>query len=77
LLSLGRSSPYAPRQQIHIILDNLSAHKTMLVREFLEQHPNVHFHFAPTYSSCLNQVELWSSNIEREVIVPWCLRVCR
>ena len=25
-----------PRQQIHIILDNLSAHKTQLVRDFLE-----------------------------------------
>jgi transposase len=57
-----------PRQQIHIILDNLSAHKTALVREFLEQHPQVHFHFTPTYSSWLNQVELWFSKIEREVI---------
>jgi hypothetical protein len=28
-----------PDQQIHIILDNLSAHKTTLVREFLEQSP--------------------------------------
>ncbi len=57
-----------PRQQIHIILDNLSAHKTTLVREFLEQHPYVRFHFTPTYSSWLNQVELWFSKIEREVI---------
>lgn len=55
-------------QQIHIILDNLSAHKTALVRGFLEQNPNVHFHFTPTYSSWLNQVELWFSKIEREVI---------
>jgi transposase len=57
-----------PRQQIHIILDNLSAHKNALVREFLDQHPHVHFHFTPTYSSCLNQVELWFSKIERQVI---------
>src|ERR1700721_3015100 len=57
-----------PRQQIHIILDNLSAHKTALVREFLEQNPHVRFHFHPTYSSWLNQVELWFSKIEREVI---------
>jgi transposase len=57
-----------PDQQIHIILDNLSAHKTMLVREFLEQHPRVRFHFTPTYSSWLNQVELWFAKIEREVI---------
>src|SRR5271157_2553182 len=55
-------------QQIHIILDNLSAHKTTLVREFLEQNPRVHFHFTPTYSSWLNQVELWFAKIERDVI---------
>ena len=57
-----------PDQQIHIILDNLSAHKTALVREFLEQNPRIRFHFTPTYSSWLNQVELWFAKIEREVI---------
>jgi transposase len=55
-------------KQIHIILDNLSAHKTTLVHEFLEQNPRVHFHFTPTYSSWLNQVELWFAKIERDVI---------
>ena len=57
-----------PHQQIHIILDNLSAHKTALVRDFLEQNPRVRFHFTPTYSSWLNQVELWFAKIERDVI---------
>lgn len=37
-----------PRQQIHIILDNLAAHKTQLVRHFLQQHPRVQLHFTPT-----------------------------
>src|SRR6202007_856930 len=57
----------SPRQQIHIILDNLSAHKTQLVRDFLQQHPRVQLHFTPTYSSWLNQVEIWFAKIEREV----------
>jgi transposase len=57
-----------PQQQIHIILDNLSAHKTALVQQFLEQNSRVRFHFTPTYSSWLNQVELWFAKIEREVI---------
>jgi transposase len=48
----------SPRQQIHIILDNLSAHKTQLVRDFLQQHARVQLHFTPTYSSWLNQVEI-------------------
>ena len=57
-----------PRHQIHILLDNLSAHKTQAVRDFLQQHRRVQFHFTPTYSSWLNQVELWFAKIEREVI---------
>jgi transposase len=69
LLSSRKSSLCVPgRKQIHIILDNLSAHKTTSVREFLEQNPRVQFHFTPTYSSWLNQVELWFAKIEREVI---------
>jgi transposase len=55
-------------KEIHIVLDNLSAHKTQAVRDFLEQNPRVHFHFTPTYSSWLNQVELWFAKIQRDVI---------
>jgi transposase len=55
-------------KEIHVILDNLSAHKTPTVREFLEQNPKVRFHFTPTYSSWLNQVELWFAKIQRDVI---------
>jgi transposase len=55
-------------REIHIIVDNLSAHKTQRVRDFLQAHPNVHMHYTPTYSSWLNQVEIWFSKIERDVI---------
>lgn len=55
-------------QPIHIVLDNLSVHKAPAVREFLAVHPNVTFHFTPTYSSWLNQVESWFSKLQREVI---------
>ena len=55
-------------REIHIVLDNLSAHKTKTVEEFLAAHPKVRFHFTPTYSSWLNQVEIWFSKIERDVI---------
>lgn len=50
------------------MLDNLSAHKTKAVQQFLEQNPHVRFHFTPTYSSWLNQVELWFAKIQRDVI---------
>jgi transposase len=55
-------------REIHIVLDNLSAHKTRAVEEFLARHPKVRFHFTPTYSSWLNQVEIWFAKIERDVI---------
>jgi transposase len=57
-----------PQREIHIILDNLSAHKTAKVQQFLERHSNVKLHFTPTYSSWLNQVEIWFARLEREVI---------
>src|SRR5213594_119776 len=56
------------RREIHVIADNLSAHKTKLVQQFLEEHPRVHLHYTPTYSSWLNQIEIWFSQIERDVI---------
>jgi transposase len=38
------------------------------VDEFLQWNPRVKFHFTPTYSSWLNQVEIWFARLEREVI---------
>jgi transposase len=57
-----------PRREIHIILDNLATHKTKQVQAFLAAHPTVRLHFTPTYSSWLNQVELWFAKIDRDVI---------
>lgn len=45
-----------------MIADNLSGVKTKRVQEFLSDHP-VWLHFTPTYSSWLNQVELWFAKI--------------
>ena len=55
-------------KEIHVVADNLSAHKTLQVKEFLTAHANVHLHFTSTYSSWLNQVGLWFSKIERDLI---------
>ncbi|HXM29814.1 MAG TPA: IS630 family transposase, partial [Chthoniobacterales bacterium] len=57
-----------PAKEIHIIADNLSAHRTPKVWEFLERNRNVRIHYTPTYSSWLNQVEIWFSKIQRDVI---------
>ena len=47
--------------EVHVILDNLSTHKTPAVHEWLLRHPRFHFHFTPTYGSWMNLVERWFS----------------
>jgi transposase len=46
-----------PDQDLHVILDNSSSHRTPAVHEWLAAHPRVHFHYTPTSASWLNQVE--------------------
>jgi transposase len=47
--------------EVHVILDNLSTHKTPDVHKWLLRHPRFHFHFTPTYGSWMNLVERWFS----------------
>ena len=46
---------------VHIVLDNVCAHKTPAVKRWLVRHPRFHLHFTPTYSSPMNLVERWFS----------------
>ena len=64
-------------KEIHVIADNLSAHKTKLVREFLRNNPRVHIHYTPTYSSWLNQVEIYFSIGHPTVMCAGCETVPR
>lgn len=56
------------RRETHVILDNSSTHKTPEVRQWLEAHPGVHFHFTPTGASWLNMIEAWFSTLTRKSI---------
>jgi transposase len=55
-------------QAMHVIVDNLSTHKSPPVRRCLRRHPRVHLHFIPTSSSWLNLIELWFGEITRNRI---------
>lgn len=57
-----------PGLDLHCIVDNLSGYSTKKVTEFLEAHPHVHLHFTPTHASWLNQVELFFSILERQLL---------
>ena len=62
---------HTPRHlDIHIILDNLSAHKSQPVRDWLA-HPRRqrwHLHFTPTSASWLNLIETWFSVLTRKAL---------
>lgn len=66
LAHIEKSTP--KDQELHIILDNLSAHKTPAVMDWVDNNPRVHFHFTPTSSSWLNAVEGWFAQLERRAL---------
>ena len=66
--STGVEQATAADQAIHVILDNLSTHKSPPVQRWLRRHPRVQFHFIPTSSSWLNLVERWFGEITRDRI---------
>ncbi len=57
LRTLDRTTPSA--LDLHLTLDNFATHKTAKVKRWVLRHPRFHFHFVPTGSSWLNQVERW------------------
>jgi transposase len=54
--------------EIHVILDNLSAHKASSVKRWLLRHPRFHMHFTPTYSSWLNLVERFFALLQEDAL---------
>jgi transposase len=57
-----------PGLAIHVICDNLSAHKAPVVQKWLLAHPRVQLHFTPTYSSWISQVERWFAELQRRCL---------
>jgi len=58
-----------PDKELHIVADNLSAHKTKSVYEYLDSIPGrFKLHFIPTHSSWLNLVERWFAEISNKQI---------
>ena len=62
---------HTPRHlDVHVVLDNLSAHKSQPVRDWLA-HPKRkrwHLHFTPTSASWLNLIEAWFSVLTRKAL---------
>jgi len=48
---------------IHMVIDNVSSHKTPAIRNWLVRRPRWHVHFTPTSASWINQVERFFANL--------------
>ena len=59
LNEINRENPVG--LDVHVVLDNLSTHKTPAVHKWLLRHKRFHVHFTPTYGSWMNLVERWFS----------------
>ena len=59
-----------PDQEVHLILDNYCTHKSAAVQRWLtpKKRERFHFHFTPTSSSWLNQVERFFALITGRMI---------
>lgn len=56
-------------KHLHIIVDNLGVHKQRDVKQWVEKKKKkITLHFTPTYSSWLNQIEIWFNILSRDVL---------
>ena len=53
---------------VHVIMDNLSTHKSPTIKAWFARRPRFHVHFTPTYGSWLNMVERWFAELTMKQI---------
>jgi transposase len=65
---INRSVP--ENLDVHLVVDNVSTHKTPEIKRWLLRHPRFTLHFTPTYSSWINLIERWFA----ELTTKWLRR---
>lgn len=65
---LKKLSRVYQKKELHIIADNLAVHKHEMVKAWIEKNKRIHLHHTPTYSSWLNQVEIWFNILSKDVL---------
>lgn len=56
------------KKKLYIIVDNLSVHKQKEVIEWVNKKRKITMLFTPTYSSWLNQIEIWFNILSKDVL---------
>ncbi len=57
-----------PLRELHVVLDNLNIHKNEAAKQWLLQHPRVHFHYTATHASWMNMIECFFSILTRQAL---------
>jgi len=57
-----------PGQELHIILDNGSSHRSRETHAWVSRHKRLHLHYTPTHASWLNQIEIWFGILTRKIV---------
>lgn len=57
-----------PKKHLHVIVDNLTVHKHKMVSDWVKSKNRITLHFTPTYSSWLNQIEIWFNILTKDVL---------
>lgn len=65
---LKKLARHYPKKELHIIADNLAVHKHETVKQWVQKNKRIHLHHTPTYSSWLNQVEIWFNILTKDVL---------
>ena len=57
-----------PLNELHVVLDNLNIHKNEAAKQWLLQHPRVHFHYTATHASWMNMIECFFSILTKQAL---------
>ncbi len=57
-----------PGQELHVVLDNGSSHRSKKTLAWASKQKRLHLHFTPTHASWLNQIEIWFGILTRKVV---------
>ena len=57
-----------PHQDLHVIVDNGSSHRSKKTRAWVEKQKRLHLVYTPTHASWLNQIEIFFGILTRKVL---------
>jgi len=69
---IDKSTPQ--EKELHLIMDNYSAHKHSAVQAWLRSHPRFKVHFTPTSASWLNMVERFFRDLSQNRLKHGCFK---